>query len=101
MDTWILEEINMEQIIKINPDSNLGSICFYKSEVAIVEDFKQNEETQRTNIYLKNGMAITIEDVPTPDTFADCIFGSPNPIINFNVKTARVKRAERTLSFQL
>ena len=64
----------MEQLIKINPESNLGSISFLKCDVAIVEEFKQNEETARANIYLKNGMAITIEDVPTPDTFTDCIY---------------------------
>lgn len=92
----------MEQIIKINPASNLGSISFLKNDIAIIEEFKQNGETNRTNFYLKNGMAITVEGKEAPETFADAIYKNTLANeLNFNVKAARVKRAERTLSFQL
>lgn len=92
----------MEQKIKIVPFSEMGVISFLRNEISCIEEFKQNEKTDKANIYLKSGMSVTIENEQGKYvSYADCIFNSNSPNLDIYVGTARVKRAERTLSFQL
>jgi hypothetical protein len=90
----------MDQKIKITPISKLGTISFLKGEIACIEEFNQKEDLKRINIFLKNGMAVSIENENATD-FAETIFNSNSPNMTIFVDTARLKKAERTLSFQL
>jgi hypothetical protein len=89
-------------MITILPDSEAGKISFETAEICCIEEFWQNEKTTRANIYLKNGMAVTIEnDSGAAVDYAKSIFQTSSPNLTILVSRARIKRAERTLSFQL
>lgn len=87
-------------MITIKPESELGEIFFLKEEISCIEEFNQKQDLRRTNIFLKNGMAVTIE-TKTATNFAEIIFNGGSDNMTFLVTTARLKKAERTLSFQL